>query len=116
VVEYELPAYEVVPAALVSQVAVRTIHELYEADTPGYLESIVFNGFVETVNAATGKVERPYLVTLRAFRQRFLDRDFSRLDAKACLNTGSIPSQIRTPTTEAAARPAPGWRVSPEVG
>ncbi len=113
VVEYELPSYDVVPTVrsytyvqstdsakpakrpeterrqlyetVVSQVAIRTIHELYEADTPRHLESIVFNGYVNTVNAATGKPEQPYLVTVRAFRERFLDRDFARLTPKTCL-------------------------------
>jgi restriction system protein len=113
VVEYELPGYDVVPAVraytyvqrsdsvnqtkrpdkerrelyklVVSQVAIRTLHELYEADTPRYLESIVFNGYVDTVNAATGKPEQPYLVTVRAYRDRFLDRDFSRLNPESCL-------------------------------
>jgi restriction system protein len=113
VVDYELPGYDVVPAMraftyvqrsdsinqtkrpdkerrelyrlVVSQLAIRTLHELYEADTPRYLESIVFNGYVDTVNAATGKPEQPYLVTVRAYRDRFLDRDFSRLNPENCL-------------------------------
>ena len=101
VVEYELPGYDVVPAmrsftyvqrsdsvtqskrpdkerrelykTVVSQVAIRTLHEIYEADTPRHVESIVFNGYVDTVNAATGKPEQPYLVTVRAYRDRFLE-------------------------------------------
>jgi restriction system protein len=113
VVEYELPGYDMVPTvraytyvqrtdsvkeskrpekerrelseSVVSQVAIRTIHELYEADTHRQLESVVFNGFVNTVNAATGKPERPYLVTVRAFRDKFLDRDFAALTPKLCL-------------------------------
>jgi len=39
---------------------------------------------VETTNAATGKSERPCLVTLRTTSENFLDRDFARLDAEAC--------------------------------
>jgi restriction system protein len=113
VVEYELPGYNRVPAvaaynyvksgdkvterarlvrerrqlykSVVAQVTVRTIHELFEADRGGIVETIVFNGHVETTNAATGKSERPCLVTLRTTREAFLDRDFTRLDAEACL-------------------------------
>jgi hypothetical protein len=33
----------------------------------------VFNGYVDTVNAATGKPEQPYLVTVRAYRDRFIE-------------------------------------------
>jgi restriction system protein len=113
VVEYELPGYERVPAiaaytyvksgdkvaekarparqrqqlykSVVAQVTVRTIHELFEADRAGLVETVVFNGHVETVNAATGKTERPCLVTVRTTRDAFLDRDFARIDAEACL-------------------------------
>jgi restriction system protein len=113
VVEYELPGYDIVPSvrsftyvqssdstkqakrpeterrqlyeSVVSQVAIRTLHELFEGDTPRHLESVVFNGYVNTVNAATGRSEQPYLVTVRAFRERFLDRDFARLTPKTCL-------------------------------
>jgi restriction system protein len=113
VVEYELPGYERVPAvaahtyvksgdkvtqkarparerqqlykSVVAQVTVRTIHELFEADRASLVETVVFNGHVETVNAATGKTERPCLVTVRTTRDAFLDRDFARIDAEACL-------------------------------
>ena len=113
VVEYELPGYNRVPPvaayayvrsgdkvtnkarpvrerhqlykSVVAQVTVRTIHELFEADRQSLVETIVFNGHVETTNAATGKSERPCLVTLRTTRETFLDRDFARLDAEACL-------------------------------
>jgi restriction system protein len=113
VVEYELPSYDVIPTvraytyvrrgdsvnqsmrpdkerrelyeSVVSQVAIRTIHELYKADAPRHLESVVFNGFVNTVNAASGKPERPYRVTVRAFRDKFLDRDFAALTPNRCL-------------------------------
>jgi restriction system protein len=69
----------------VAQVTVRTIHKLFEADRAGQVETIVFDGHVETINAATGKTERPCLVTVRTTRDAFLDRDFARIDAEACL-------------------------------
>lgn len=113
VVEYELPSYDVVPAvaankyvrtgdritestrppaqrkalykSVVAQVTIRTIHELLEADRGGVVESLVFNGHVQTVNAANGRTERPCLVTLRTSRDSFLDRDFRRIEPEACL-------------------------------
>jgi restriction system protein len=113
VVEYELPAYERIPAvaeyryvkagdkvaekarpvrerqalykSVVARVTVRTIHELFEADRASLVETIVFNGHVSTVNAATGKAERPCLVTVRTTREVFMDRDFTRVDPVACL-------------------------------
>lgn len=113
VVEYELPPYQEIPEigkykyvksgdkvtetprpqtqrrslykSVVAQVTVRTIHELFEADRSQTVETVVFNGHVETINAATGRTERPCLVTLRTTRETFLDRDFSRVDPEACL-------------------------------
>jgi len=113
VVEYELPPYDRVPAiaaytyvkagdkvneklrparerqhlykSVVAQVTVRTIHELFEADRSSLVETIVLNGHVETVNAATGKTERPCLVTVRTTRDAFLNRDLAKVDAEACL-------------------------------
>lgn len=113
VVEYDLPPFSAVPAvaeyryvragdkitekprparerqglykSVVAQVTVRTIHELFEADRSGLIETIAFNGHVETVNAATGKNEHPCLVTLMTSRDLFLARDFTRVDALACL-------------------------------
>jgi restriction system protein len=132
VVEYELPGYNRIPAvaaytyvksgdkvtekarpvkerqqlykSVVVQVTVRTIHELFEADRDCLVETIVFNGHVETTNAATGKFERPCLVTLRTTREGFLDRDFTRLDAEACLLDLSA-SLSRSPAELVPVRP-----------
>lgn len=71
--------------SVVAQVSVRTLHELYEADRDGLVETIVLNGHVETINAATGKAENPCLVSVMTTRESFLDRDFSQVDALACL-------------------------------
>jgi restriction system protein len=71
--------------SVVAQVTVRTLHGLFEADRDGLVETVVFNGHVETINAATGRTERPCLVTLRTTRDVFLERDFSRIDPEACL-------------------------------
>jgi restriction system protein len=132
VVEYELPAYERVPTvggyryvkagdkitqtarpaaarkalykSVVAQVTVRTLHELFEADRGGLVETVAYNGHVETVNAATGRTERPCLVTLRTTRDVFLDRDFSRVDPEACLLDLSA-SLSKSPAELAPVRP-----------
>lgn len=132
VVEYELPSYHVTPEvaqykyvksgdkisetsrpstqrkalykSVVAQVTVRCIHELFEADRAEIVETIVFNGHVETVNAATGRTERPCLVTVRTTRETFLDRDFSRVDPEACLLDLSA-SLSRSPAELVPVRP-----------
>lgn len=70
---------------VVAAVSVRTLHEVFEADRHGIVETIVFNGHVDTVNDATGKQEYPCLVSLMTTHDIFTDRDFRRVDPLACL-------------------------------
>jgi restriction system protein len=70
---------------IVAAVTVRTLHEIFRADRFGIVETVAYNGHVDTVNDATGKPVYPCLVTLMATRESFMDRDFSRVDPLACL-------------------------------
>lgn len=92
VVEYDMPPYEVVPSvssykyikardeitatnrptaqrkalysSVIAQVALRTIHELFEADRIGNLETVALNGYIESIDKATGRAVRPCIVTI----------------------------------------------------
>ena len=66
------------------QVALRTIHELYEADLLGALESIVFNGYVHSVDMATGKEIHPCVLSLQAGREEFREINLLAVEPKAC--------------------------------
>jgi restriction system protein len=113
VVEYELPTVEVVPRIsehryikskdifeekarkaseiketyqdIVAAIALRTLHELIEADQACHISLVIFNGFVNGVDPATGQNIKPYLVSVRSTRERFLEIDLSRVEKKACL-------------------------------
>lgn len=113
VVDHELPLPTIVPTALeikynktkddfdekprktteirdlyedvVSSIALRTVHEVFEADQNGAIQSVAFNGFVNTVDPSTGRDIRPYLISVRASRERFLELDLKRVDKRACL-------------------------------
>jgi restriction system protein len=113
VVEYELPTVAVVPtvkaskyvkssdtitesprpqaqikalyALAVAQVTLRTIHELLEADSGGHVDTIVFNGVVDTTDPGSGRRVRPCLVTLRTTRDAFGELDLTRVEPMACL-------------------------------
>lgn len=113
VIELELPAYHVVPvvsqhkyvkakdtitatqrsnterralyASVLSQVSLRTVHEVFEADRGRRIETVVFNGLVDSIDRATGKAVRPCLITLRTTRDAFLELDLSKVDPSACL-------------------------------
>lgn len=112
-VQYQLPGFGVVPAVaeykyvragdkvterprpmrdqqalykdVVAQTTVRTIHEVFEADRDELVDTIAFNGHVNTINSATGQAENPCLVTLMATRDTFMKRNFQQVDALACL-------------------------------
>lgn len=70
---------------VVASIALRSLHEVFEADQGEHLVVVVFNGFVQTVDAATGKDIRPHLVSVRVTKERFLDINLSRIDKRACL-------------------------------
>lgn len=113
VVEYDVPPFDVIPeakayryvkakdeivasprpagqrkslyASVVAQVALRTVHELFEADRSEYVESIVLNAHVDSIDPRTGQAIRPCLVTLRTTRENFAALDLSRVTPEACL-------------------------------
>lgn len=66
------------------QICLRTIHELFEADTPGHLLSIGFNGSTEYVDKATGQDVRSTILSLVVERDEFLKINLGRIEPKAC--------------------------------
>ncbi|MBX3065138.1 MAG: restriction endonuclease [Anaerolineae bacterium] len=70
---------------IVAAVTLRTIHEVIEADQGNHLELVVFNGFVETVDLATGRDVKPHLVSVRVPKDRFLELNLARIDKLICL-------------------------------
>ena len=68
---------------VVYQICLRTIHELFEADVVGALESICFNGKVTEVNPATGVSETKTILSVLAKKEEFVELDLSRVDPKA---------------------------------
>ncbi|WP_192809224.1 restriction endonuclease [Actinomadura montaniterrae] len=113
VVEYDLPTIDVVPTvktyryvktsdsvtetkraaaqvkaqytSVVSQVALRVVRDLLKADAAGHVAAIVFNGMVDTIDAATGRPVRPCLLTLRTTKEAFSELDLAQVDPAACL-------------------------------
>ncbi|MBN1428131.1 MAG: restriction endonuclease [Anaerolineae bacterium] len=69
---------------LLYQIALRTIHELYEADKIGALATIVFNGFVDSVDPATGNEAHACVISLLANKEEFEEINLANVDPKAC--------------------------------
>jgi restriction system protein len=112
-VEYHLPPVEVIPVVkeyrydrvrddltavprdpgeirrryteIIAQVALRTIHEIIEADRGALVARVLFNGIVDTIDRRTGQFVRPCLVSVRTDRETFAAIKLRRVDPIACL-------------------------------
>ena len=91
-------------SAIIPQVTLRTLHELFEADRPGHIETAVFNGHVESIDLGTGRPVRTCVVTVRTTRDTFLQLDLSRVDPAACLKVLNA-SVSKSPSELAPVRP-----------
>jgi restriction system protein len=113
VVEYELPGVDCIPTqreyryvkskdeitsiarpikeirshygSVVAQVTLRTLHEIFEADRDGKIETVVFNAVVNTIDPGTGREITPCLITVRTTRNVFEEVDLALVDPMACL-------------------------------
>lgn len=113
VVEHELPTIDAVPAdkvfrfiktkdeitstprpakevrttyaSVIAQMALRTIHEIFEADTQDYIDTVVYNGVVSQLDPATGTMRHSCVVTVRTTRDEFLKLNLAHVDPMICL-------------------------------
>ena len=70
---------------LVAQLALRALHLVFGNDRYDVVETVVFNGMVESVDLATGRAVRPCLITLRATREQYQALVLDQLDPVACV-------------------------------
>jgi restriction system protein len=70
---------------LVAATALRCLHECFAADGSHLIEILTFNGFVNTLDPATGQKIRPYVISVRVTAERFAEINLDRVDTKACL-------------------------------
>lgn len=132
VIEMDLPTFDVVPdvteyryvkakdeitpkarpatqsralyANVVAQVTLRSVYEMFRADRADHIESVVFNGHVDTIDPRTGQPTHPCLITLRTTRDLFESLDLARVEPGACLQ-GLNASISRNPAELAPVRP-----------
>jgi len=112
-VEYHLPPVEVIPivkeyrydqtrddlvavprdeieirrryTGIIAQVALRTVHEIVEADRGALISVVSLNGIVDTIDRRTGQFVRPCLVSVQTDRETFAGINLQRVDPIACL-------------------------------
>ncbi len=113
VVEYELPLPSVIPLEadyryvktrdeieskvrksaevkklyqeVVTSVALRTLHELFEADQAETLSLVTFTGILDTIDPASGRETRVPVISVRAPRAEFEQLRLDKVDKVACL-------------------------------
>ncbi len=73
--------------AAVYQIALRTLHEIFEADVIDAVESINFNGIVNAVNPATGHLELNCIISIQVQKQPFLEINLDSIDPKQCFKS-----------------------------
>jgi restriction system protein len=66
------------------QIALRTLHELYAADESQILKSVIFNGWVDSMDRGTGVNTRGCILSVQASRKEFLQINLSQIDPEAC--------------------------------
>lgn len=70
---------------IVSSVCLRTIYEVINYDVGNHILVVVFNGFVQTIDPATGRDIRPCLISVRVTKAKYLEIDLYRINYKSCL-------------------------------
>jgi restriction system protein len=72
-------------AEAVFQVALRTMHEVFEADRAGHIGTIALTVATEAIDTATGRQKRTSLVAVGAERESFMEFDLSNIVPSATL-------------------------------
>jgi restriction system protein len=71
--------------SVISQIILRTLRDLFVADRLGAISTTVINGYVDSLDVATGKSVRPCIISLRTTRERYEDLDLKLVDPVSCL-------------------------------
>jgi restriction system protein len=70
--------------SLLYRIALRTLHELYEADMVKAASSVVFNGWVRSIDRTTGNEANACILSVQANKDEFMTINLREVDPKAC--------------------------------
>ncbi|WP_035276490.1 restriction endonuclease [Desulforegula conservatrix] len=83
------------------KIALRTVHELFEADIVNAVDAIVFNGFSKHIDQSTGKAVNPCIMSVQSKKEDFMAINLANIDPKACFKSlkgvGSAKLSTLTP-------------------
>ncbi len=66
------------------QISLAIINIIYKADFSKIIESVVFNGWIETIDDKTGKDIIFCIISLQTNREQFLTLNIERIDSREC--------------------------------
>lgn len=69
---------------VIYQTTLRTIHEVFEADSINALDAVVFNGLVRFIDSSSGHETSAFIVSLQTTKEEFFGVNLSQVEAKAC--------------------------------
>ncbi|MEN9755495.1 MAG: EcoKMrr [Pseudomonadota bacterium] len=69
---------------LIYDIILRTIHEIFESDAIQAINAVVFNGWVQFISPATGRVVTSCIVSIHTTRDEFSEIHLQLVDSKAC--------------------------------
>lgn len=69
---------------LIYKICLRTVYVIWDADTIDAIKSIIFNGWVEFADPATGRKTRSCIMSMQAGREAFHDINLALVDPRAC--------------------------------
>jgi restriction system protein len=69
---------------LLYKIALRTVYELFQADTAKAINVVVFNGLVTATDKATGKEFTACVLSVQISKSEFIEINLAQADPKAC--------------------------------
>jgi len=69
---------------VIYEVCLRTIHEIFESDVVDAIDTIGFNGYVKTINKATGIESVKCIISVHTSKEEFLRINLGKVEPKAC--------------------------------
>ncbi len=73
--------------SLIYQIVLRTIHEMFEADTADALDVVAINGIVTAVDKTTGHNVTSCILSVLARKEPFMQINLSSIEPKACFKS-----------------------------
>lgn len=68
----------------VYSICLRSIYEIFSNDPLEVINTVNFNGWIKSINKATGKEENTCIISIQVQRREFMDIDLNRVDPKTC--------------------------------